>query len=234
MNLDLHKELYFFEWNRKEHLASSANLPVVILTVISGGVLFLVRTFPYSANLVTIIFVLLAAATISAQVAAIYFLIRSLHGYWYEQVPSSDKLQTYFNELRGYHQGLGSPPEEAQKDFDEYLQARFAEATVANRGNNTQTAGALHQATGSIIVALIFGAVSFFPYLAESLARERHTPAAEIEGVPKPEAFMPEENQEQSSPQQPQQQPAESQQPPKPEGPPNELVRKDGETREKR
>ena len=169
MNLDLHKELYFFEWERKEQLAGSANLPVVILTVLAGGVLYLVQAFPYEKGWIGTGFVLLAGASLVAQAFAICYLIRSLHGCWYEQIPSSDKLQSYFQELKKYHAEIKSSEGEVQRDFDDYLQGRLAEATVANRRNNTQTAGALHHATRSIIFALIFAAASFFPFLAASL-----------------------------------------------------------------
>ena len=182
MNLGLHKELYLFEWTRKEQLESSANLPVALLTVLAGGVLFLVQTFPYAGNLSTTVFCVLATGSGVFQIAGIYFLIRSLHGNWYEQIPSSDKLQAYFEELEGYHEALSGTGELAQKDFDNYLQARLAEATVANRTNNTRTAGALHKATHSIIFALVFAGLSFIPYQAESLGREPETPTVRIEG----------------------------------------------------
>lgn len=236
LNLSLHKELYFSEWERKEKLASSANLPVALLTVLAGGVVFLIQTFPYAGNLAMVLFVVLAGSSAASQMAGIYFLVRSLYGYWYEQIPSPEKLQAYFVELKQYHESLGNTAEQAQQDFDEYLQARLAEATAANRANNTRTAGALHKATGSIVFALIFAGLSFVPYLAESLNREQRTPMIRIEGPVeiRSEAHMPDENpksQEQPQPK-PQQEPLSP--PPKPQGPANEQVRKSGETREKR
>ena len=106
LNLGLHREQYLFEWTRKEQLESSANLLVALLTVLAGGVLFLVQTFPYAGNLSTTVFSVLATGSGVFQIAGIYFLIRSLHGNWYEQIPSSDKLQAYFEELEGYHEAL--------------------------------------------------------------------------------------------------------------------------------
>ena len=241
LNLDLHKELYFFEWNRKEQLASAANLPVALLTVLAGGVLFLVQSFPYSADLATALFITLAAGSAASQVCGVYFLIRSLYGYWYEQIPAPDKLQGYFEELAQYHESVRSEDDEIQRDFDSYLQQRLAEATVANRENNTRTAGALHKATGSIVFALVFAGLSFVPYLPASLNREQPTPKVQIEGpvnLRSEATHVPENNpqggqsQQSQSQQDSQQQPASP--PPKPQGPANEQVRKGGETREKR
>ena len=238
MNLKLHKELYFFEWNRKEQLALSANLPVGLLTVIAGGILFLVQSFPYGSDLASIVFLLFASSSTIFLIAGIYFLIRSLHGYWYEQIPPPDRLQAYFDELNQYHAALKHASEEAQQDFDEYLQKRLAEAAAVNRANNTRTAGALHNTTRSIIFAVVFSGLSFVPYLAKSLDLPPKTATVRIKGpvIFQSEAHMHNSNeQDQSgqSQQQPQPQQPESE-PPKPQGPPNEQVRKDGETREKR
>lgn len=236
MNLSLHKELYFFEWERKEKLESSANLPVALLTALASGVLLLFRTFPYNSDLSTVLFIALAGCSTASLVVSVFFLVRSLYGFWYEQIPSSDKLQAYFEELKKYHASLNNSPALAQADFDEYLQARLAEATAANRANNTCTAGALHKATGSIVFSLIFAGVSFIPYISESLNSSPHTTSVCVKETvdTQPEVKMSnqgQQNQGQSQPKPQQQEPAT--QPPKPQGPPNEQVRKGGDTREK-
>ena len=142
--------------------------------------LFLIRAFPYGeSTITTTFFVLFAGASIVAQVTAVYFLIRSLQGYWYEQIPSSDKLQAYFHELQRFRENRGASPEQAQKDFDEYMQERLAEATATNRANNTKTAGALHYTVKCIVFALVFSALSFVPYFAQTFAGgPEHSPAS--------------------------------------------------------
>jgi hypothetical protein len=237
LNLSLHKELYFFEWQRKEKLESSANLPVALLTALAGGTLFLFRTFTYSGNLSTVLFLVLAGGGVASLVTGMYFLVRSLYGFWYEQIPSPDKLQAYFEELLQYHASTNGSDESAQRDFDEYLQTRLAEATAVNRSNNTRTAGALHKASGSIVFALIFAGISFLPYVAESFGGSVCTAKIQNQTVLKIPSETQMADHQQQTPEQPQQRPQQQQpvtQPPKPQGPPNEQVRKGGETREKR
>lgn len=240
MNFDLHKELYFFEWTRKEQLAASANLPVAILAALAGGVLILIQRFPYGVDLATIVFVLLSLSSAVAWVAGVRFIVRSLRNDWYEQLPSSDKLQQYYEVLLQHYTALGipEPKKPTHRDFDKYLQLRLAEATTANRTNNTRTAGALYRAIGSIVFALVFAGLSLFPYLAKTLIYESDTPAVRIEGAVEfqMEGSMPDQNDPPSQPQPPPQQPPPqpASPPPTPQGPPNEEVRKDGETREKR
>lgn len=56
MNLDLLKELYYFELQRKQQLEASLMLPVAVLTGL-GGVLFsFARSFKYNYNLKTYVF----------------------------------------------------------------------------------------------------------------------------------------------------------------------------------
>lgn len=169
LNLSLHKELYFFEWERKERLERSATLPSALISALVGSMLFLLIGFPYNDNILTILFVSAASASAVSLIAGVYFLVNSLFGYWYEQIPSSDKLQKYFEELQNYHNSSDNSAEMAQQDFDEYLQARLAEATATNRSNNIHTGGAIHKSIGSIILAVVFASIAVVPYLVESI-----------------------------------------------------------------
>lgn len=110
------------------------------------------------------------------------FVFRSLSGYWYQQIPSSDKLQKYFEDLNRYHTALGHTGQEAQTEFDVFLQERLAEATLANRKNNTRTGQALEKAMRFIVFALALAGVSFIPYLASDLGRREIPPHMQIEG----------------------------------------------------
>lgn len=246
MNLDLHKEFYFFEWGRKEQLAGAANLPVALLSVLAGGLFYLLQSFPYACDIASAVFVALAAGSLTAQVAGITYVIRALHDYWYQQAPASEKLQAYFDDLKGWHQALGNPPEEAQRDFDKFLQDRLAEATTANIANNASTAGALYSSRRSIVFALVLSGLSLAPYFWQTLRRDPPASAVKIEGpvnVRTEETHPMAQDNSPSQPQQGQTPPSSSQPqqpvavtpaaPPKPVPPPNMEVRNSGEMREK-
>lgn len=179
-------------------------------------------------------FVALAAGSVFFQLAGGYFLYRSLHGYWYEQVPSSGKLQAYFEELKSYHSVRGNPIDRAREDFAEYLEGRLAEAAEANRQNNNRTAGALHRATWMFGVALLLAALCLLPYLKETMTREPDTPTAHVVEIVNVHLEIPmTENTQQQKPEKKPDQEA-FVPPEKPQGPPNELVRKGGTTHEKK
>ena len=235
MNLDLHKELYFFEWTRKEQLYSYTNLPVALLTALAGGTLYLIDTFPYSHGLVADSFVLFSVLSISLQVVAIVYVFRSLSGYWYEQIPSPDKLQKYYEDLKQYHAALGNQESDAQKEFNDFLRQRLAEATTANRKNNTRTGQSLERALKCIVFALALAGVSFVPYLGDILSHKDDVQKIQIQGPVQIQSEKPMPRQD-PQPQPPPQRPATPQpQPPvRPQAPPNEEVRKGGGMREKR
>jgi len=248
MNLELHKELYFFEWSRKEQLAAAANLPVALQTILAGGLFYLLQSFPFRFDFTSAAFVALGVGNLASQVAGVVFVVRSLQDYWYQQVPPSDRLQMYYEDLKEWHEALGRSAEQCQRDFDEYLQSRLAEATAANLANNTRTAGALYNGRRAIVFALVFAGLSLGPYFWQSLRQERPVSAVKIEGPvhvrteedhPMEQGSIPQGQPQQSQTPQhaPQQQkPAATipSVPPKPVGPPNVEVRNSGETREKR
>jgi hypothetical protein len=182
VNLELHKELYFFEWTRKEQLASAVNLPQTLLTVIAGGMFYLLQSFPYTLNYASAAFVLLGGLSLFSQLAALTFLFRSVLGYWYEQLPASDKLQEFFEELKQWHTAQGHTLEGCQQDFNEYLQGKLAEATAANLAVNTKVAAYLDKATRSLLFAFIFAGLSLIPYLPEFMAEEPKAASVAIEG----------------------------------------------------
>jgi len=170
LNLDFLKELYFHEWERKQQLATAASLPVVILTALGSGSVFLLRSFSYRADPATLLFVAFIAASLTFQGLAVYRVIRGIRGYWYERLPDTVALRKHYKLLGEFHGTAGPPSGTAENTFDDQLAERLAGATDANRENNRRTAEFLERATSAIVGAVIFAALSFVPHFAQSLA----------------------------------------------------------------
>ena len=213
LRLDFYKELYFFEWTRKEQLASATNLPVGILAALVAGLLFLVQSFPYRSGTTAVLFVLCTALSATAQALAAFFIVRALLGYWYQQLADSQDLRAYHRQLVSWHQVVGGSRDEADRDFDLFLEERLTEATDANRRNNTRIGDALDNATRAIVGALLFAALSVAPYLAATL---------ESSSTISSEVAMPQGSEPRPQPT------TQPQPPPRPQGPANQQVRKGG------
>lgn len=165
MNLELHKEFYFFEWQRRDQLQQATGLPVAILTVLIGGLFLLVQGFNFDGTHVVQAFVVLVICSVVAVIWSSVFLAMSLQSFWYAQVPRPERLQAYWDELSEYHSSVGNPDSEVTSEFDETLKRRLAEATSKNRTNNIKVAEHLHKSLSGIVVALFFVALSTVPYL---------------------------------------------------------------------
>lgn len=142
MNLDLLRELYYFELQRKQQLEASLMLPVAVLTGL-GGVLFsFARSFRYGHNVKTYVFVAaLTGATISLM-WVVFYLIRGTHPFTYEVIPSSTELLSFYNESKDYYKSTRAEFK-ADEDFESEMRAAYAKASSKNRQNNISKSGFL-------------------------------------------------------------------------------------------
>lgn len=130
--------------------------------------MFLIRGFEYAGGLRTISFLALIAVSAVVQLIAAWCIIRSYYGYWYERIPATRVLLKYKSDLIKYYEQTGRTAKEAEKNFESYYVERLAEAADTNRDNNLKAGDALHNATRSLIGALIVLALSAVPFVYET------------------------------------------------------------------
>lgn len=170
MKVDLLKEFYFFELDRKQQLESSLVLPVAVLTGLGGVVFSFAKLFRYGFNLKTYVFVVaLLGATISL-VWVLFHLIRGIHGFTYEVIPSSQELLSFWEQSKDYYRSLGAEFK-ADEDFDLEMKRSYAKATSKNGKNNLSKARFLYNANLGLVSAALFLAVSAAPYFFDDRAK---------------------------------------------------------------
>ncbi len=234
MKLDLYREFYFFEWNRREQITSATNIPIALATILGGVIAFLLRTYPYKEQShspwETGLFTILIGAAAVSLLWGISFLIRSYHGYNYKRIPVPGKLRDHYDEIHAYHKEWteADAAEAAEEAFDSYLRERLADATDRNAENNRLKAGRLHSGVKRLIASLVFAAGAIVPYLfttigaPDKVQRFELVTHSEGQGMISLEANGDEDN----KPEQPATTPENP--PPPPEGPPNDEIREDG------
>lgn len=227
MKLDFLKELYFHEWERKQQIANAAELPVFILTALVSGAVYLVRSFKYGYDAETYAFVPLIVVGLSFQGIAIFKLLRSRRGHWYQRLADTVALRSHSRALTAYYEEVGEP-DGAEGQFEEDLADRLAEATDANREVNRRTAESLEQALDAIVRALIFTALAFVPQFAQSITTTNAVGApavvSKMEGGSVAEEGKPQEQPASTEPAQPQQQQPAARPAAPPAPPPNQLI----------
>lgn len=149
---------YDFEHQRRSELTSSASSPIVAITVVSSAVAVALLDFPYTTTLLSIAFVVLAAATLTALFASVYFVFRSIWNYIYRKLPPATSLAAHLSELKAWHVARGASVGDvanlAQIDFDEYIAQRLSEAADWNSQNNDRRGNFLHMGTTALAFAI--------------------------------------------------------------------------------
>lgn len=171
MKLELSKDLFKESWSRRDQLTGSVGTPITVLTGLGGAIALLVANFEGSSSCRTYLFAGAVALAIGGLVAATYFVVRSYHGYVYQEIPNAVDLDQHCTALHEYHRGAGNPPAIADTEFDEYLSARFVEAADVNSRNNVSKAAFLYRASQSLIFAIICTAAATVPWAIGQIGR---------------------------------------------------------------
>jgi hypothetical protein len=172
MNIDLTKEVYRDEWARRDQLTGNVGMPITVMTAVGGGAALMIKSFELDISLGTYVFTGAVSAAVFCLLYGAYSVARSYHGYTYKQIPSAQQLDTFFSELKQYHTAISSSPEQAVREFDEYLRERYLEAAEQNSNNNISKAAYLYNAAQSIILAIACAAIAAVPWSIAAVARE--------------------------------------------------------------
>ena len=226
MKPELYEKHYEFEWNHRTYLSSAQNVPIGVMSLLGGALTILIQKFPYGNNLETIIYVALISISILLFAIAIYFLFRAIIGYEYKRVATPLKLKEHYEKLLEWWQKHGDGGEaEAQKDLEEFVYQKMAEATEVNAKNNRDKSHFLYKTNKFLAISFLFLALSAIPYLFETINKDESTYKVDIV---KPIILQKEvvqmADQDRDTTQRP---PKSDPPPPKPEGPPNENIRED-------
>lgn len=181
--VDLYKELYFFEHDRKAKLTDSLALPIGVLGLLFGGVFFLFQHIPATAPnqyLAVWFFLTLAHLAVLLLLLTAYCLIRALHNYAYYFLPRLTKLeerrqaiQAHILALKSYRERY---PNSAQLvmpldldetwRFDDFLIAELVEAGRINTPNNNAKSAWLYRGVGFLVAAVATMGGCMLLYLA--------------------------------------------------------------------
>jgi hypothetical protein len=122
-NIELYKEFYFFEINRKYELNNSVNIPVLILSTIVS-----IHFYLFSQTMdcyILLIGKLLSSITVVGMVYSIYYLISSFSNFFnnhsYREL--ADMKSVYDYEIKN---------RDNENEFNNYLKVEFANCASHN------------------------------------------------------------------------------------------------------
>ena len=137
MDREIYQKQYDFELEQRNTIASSTNIPVVSITVVGGALSSMVLSFPYSNEISTYGFITFVALSGIFSIVALIYIFKSLIGYAYQKIPSPASLSDYHKGLIAWHNDNRTEEtqilDEANKEFNEYLETRLSEASENNQ-----------------------------------------------------------------------------------------------------
>lgn len=159
-NIEMYKEFYFFEINRKHELNNAINIPVLILSIIVSIHFYLSNQ---SMNCcVLYIGKLLSFISILGMVYSIYYLIRSFSNFnknhQYREI--SDMKSVYEYEIK---------QKENKEEFNNYLKEEFAHCSSHNFKINKQRTEDIAKSKKGIFFCLISTFIFSITYLISIL-----------------------------------------------------------------
>lgn len=161
--LEICKESYYRELDRKSSLTNSLALPIGISTVIAGGYAYVVTAV---ANITTRFEITIACLSTLAGfclLAAVYFICRSYLGYTYKHMPTVFEMREYRRNLVNFHNEKENAQECADAETMEYYIDKLASTAHDNTRNNDAKSGYLYLANRSLVVSLGFLLLAAIP-----------------------------------------------------------------------
>ena len=178
--LEFYKELYFFQHARRDNLDARLTLPVGVITLLAGAVLFFLKQDASTKVLAAhAILVTSLAATGALMMACVYF-VRALYNHTYHHMPTLRALETHRKvladnaaELRRYYAQYpraaaaampGVPNPEGR--FRTSVIEELAKGGHYNAVTNNRRSGLLHRGHSFLVAALVLLLASALAYVA--------------------------------------------------------------------
>jgi len=164
---NLTKNIIFFEVNRRHLLASSLAIPVGVLTVLVGALLVIVQGLRVPLGTLEIVQLLLIIICAFLIGRTIYFLYKFYHNYEYGYIATPKELKDYLNSLSEYHEQIGGSQQDADKEFEEYVNSEYAKHIHRNTENNDRKSIYLYKVDGHLILSVVFLMLAGLPYVVK-------------------------------------------------------------------
>lgn len=134
--------------------------------IIGGALGTIVQAAWAEKTVLCFAFWLATACCIACYLRTIYFLVRSYHGHVYRFLPFALEIRSYRDDLRHWYATYGGGSDEAEKEFEEYLERLNAEAADHNARINLEKSEYLFRANTWLVYCVILTVAAFVPFTA--------------------------------------------------------------------
>lgn len=161
--LEMYKDSYKFQFDRREKLISNTTIPLGVITLLIGVAAYLIKISELPKGIAGIVFGISFIVLISGIVITIVFLVRSYYGYAYEHMPTSQESENYWKQLNKYRDDYPATAIIPDERFEEYLIEFYCKCNHANTFVNDTRSYYLHLSGRFLIVSVIAAMVALTP-----------------------------------------------------------------------
>lgn len=175
--LELYKELYFKELERKEQISSRLQWTISFWVLVVGGMLYSLNNVHKVINEIRIFSFITLIITLILMLRATFHITRCLWGRKIKYIPDPRELDFRYRSLESYYIDY---PGEAEKQFNREIEQTFNETVTSNTRINDVTVTQLVKAMQSMSIAAVFVLISFFFIIPDFIKGEEPINKIEI------------------------------------------------------
>lgn len=162
-NIDLFKELYFFELELKEKITNKSTVYLTIIPLLSGGLLYFGNNLKdIKPGFWFINYCILLCLFLISLIVAITYAIRVLVGNKYLYLTTPQPLH---DETEKLIQKYGNQPRIIKVEIEKLLYKEYMELTEINSNLNIKRSSWGNKAGIWIVITAIIGAILVVPYI---------------------------------------------------------------------
>lgn len=224
MNLrEFYQTHYFHEADRRDQLNNSLNIPLGVISLVSGALLVIAKEIDNPFNNYEIFQLVFLGLTAITLILAAVFMGRAYWGYGYAHMPRSEEIRQYRESLKNYYiishnHNVGDATNLADEETLQYADSQYSVNAEQNAKSNDIKSANLFKANGFTMASVVLIVISAVPYVINSIEEPSEIQKVQITNLKELSMTT-------STPQpkpQSQQQPAPT---PKPTPPPSRLIK---------
>lgn len=167
MTLEFYRHLYDSEWERRAEVRQAASIPMGVLALLAGVLVFYGRSYSYPAGWMSYLFTISLATACVAFAVAVYMLCSSFFGPKYRRIPWPSQIRDYEESLKKFHGGSCAATTKAVAEWESFIIDRYIDAANRNSENNANAGEFVHKANRAVVVVLIAAGIGAGPVIVD-------------------------------------------------------------------
>lgn len=161
--LDLYREQYYFELERKDRLTSRLSFPSGIVTVLAGALgYFLTLSEQAPPGFVGVLFAYMVTAMAMALASTVFCLMMAYRDHRYGYLPNAQEVEKYWNALAQHYKETTDGAKTSEERFSEALVTWYCQAHARTAESNKVRTHWRTMANRSLLLTIVLAsAVSF-------------------------------------------------------------------------